>query len=115
MRFSEWAEYPVVFASLFFHQFSDDALAQLGERLRQHVRVFIACEPVRSRVFQAFFAALCPLIGAGRVTRHDGHVSIAAGFRGKELAERMGFTAPAWKCRLQTTWRGAYRFIAVRA
>lgn len=114
MSFANWAEYPVVFASLFFHQFSDDALAELGERLRRHVRVVIACEPVRSRIFQGFFAALCPLIKAGHVTRHDGHVSIAAGFRGDELPRRLGFVTREWKCRLHCTWRGAYHFIAVR-
>jgi len=114
LEFEGWADYPVIFASLFFHQFSEADLGRLGERLRAHARVIIACEPVRDRKFQKLFAALCAVIGAGAVTRHDGHVSIAAGFRDDELPRLLGLGA-GWKCRLEQTWRGAYRFIAVRA
>lgn len=113
-RFTEWAKYPVVFGNLIFHQFPDDVLAELGEKIRAHARVLIACEPVRRRIFQRLFAALCPMIGAGEVTRHDGRVSIAAGFKGDEFPRKLGFSTRDWRCRIHTTWRGAYHFSAVR-
>ena len=114
-EFTEWSGYPVLFCSLFLHHFSGEELARLGENLRAHARVVIAAEPLRSRVFQGLFAALCPLIGAGAVTRHDGHVSIAAGFRGDELPRQLGFVTAEWQCRQQATLFGAYHFAAVRA
>jgi hypothetical protein len=48
------------------------------------------------------------------VTRHDGRVSIAAGFRGDELAERLGLSARRWHWRSRGTLRGAHALVAWR-
>jgi hypothetical protein len=115
-RFTQWRDYPVVFANLFFHHLHEGTLRQVGVELRRHARVVIACEPVRDRRFQWLFAALCPVIGANEVTRHDGRVSIGAGFRGNELAQSLGLIGNAgWRCAARTTLLGAYHFIAVRS
>src|SRR4051812_43946237 len=37
--FAQWADYPVVFANLFFHHLSNRALAVLGQQLRRHTKV----------------------------------------------------------------------------
>jgi hypothetical protein len=113
-QFSAYADYPVIIGNLIFHQFSDAELSALGARLRATTRVLVACEPLRHRLFQLLFGCLAPLLGANYVSRHDGHVSIAAGFRGSELADALGLIGPAWTCHVSTTWLGAYRLVAVR-
>ena len=113
-RFGGWDEYPVVIGNLIFHHFPAEALVGLGTAIRRHARVFAASEPLRGRRFQLLFAALCPLIGANHVTRHDGRVSIAAGFAGNELPRLLGFDGPDWSYRVHSTPLGAYRVVAVR-
>ncbi|MCE9610230.1 MAG: hypothetical protein K8R23_08470 [Chthoniobacter sp.] len=112
--FPAYADYPVVIGNLIFHQFSDDTLAALGAKLRPTARVIVACEPVRRRLSQILFATVAPLLGANDISRHDARVSIAAGFRGDELPLVLGLDVATWNCRVTTTFRGAYRLIAVR-
>jgi hypothetical protein len=114
-EFRGWSNYPVVFANLFFHHLSDARLAEMGADLRRHARVIVACEPVRDRLFQRLFAVLCPVIRANAVTRHDGRVSIGAGFRGDELPRCLGLTGDArWRYRVRHTLLGAYHLVAVK-
>ena len=112
--FADWRDYPVVIGSLIFHHFDATALRDLGRQIATHARLVVACEPVRRRRFQWVFAALCRLIGAHPVSRHDGWVSIEAGFLGHELPEALGLATPPWHCRVTTTWRGSYRMVAER-
>jgi hypothetical protein len=76
--------------------------------------VIVACEPARRRLSQILFRTLGPLLGANYVSLHDAHVSIAAGFRGDELARQLGLEADAWVIRCQTTVLGFCHLIAVR-
>jgi len=55
------------------------------------------------------------LLGANRVSLHDAHVSVAAGFRGDELPEMLGLRQPQWRWSCHTTMLGAYRMVARRA
>jgi hypothetical protein len=112
--FGGYDDYRVIFGNLIFHQFSDAELRELGGKLRSHARVIVACEPARRRVSQFLFRTFAPLFGANHVSIHDGHVSIAAGFRGDELAQALGLTADQWDVRCTTTWIGIYRMLAVR-
>jgi SAM-dependent methyltransferase len=112
--FSGYAEYPVVIGNLIFHQFSETDLAALGAELRGHARVILACEPARRRRFQFLYALFAPLFGANHVSRHDGRVSIAAGFRGGELPRLLGLEPRTWDCRCTSTLLGGYRMIALR-
>jgi hypothetical protein len=114
-QFEAWAGYDVVFANLFLHHLSDRALGRVGEQLRRHARVVVACEPLRGRRFQRLFTVLCHIIGANEVTRHDGRVSIDAGFCGHELSRGLGFSGDArWDCQVRFTVLGAYHLTAVR-
>jgi hypothetical protein len=54
------------------------------------------------------------VLGANHVTRHDGPVSIAAGFVGEELPAALGLAPDQWVWSCRTSWLGAYRMIAVR-
>lgn len=112
--FTEYARYPVVFGNLIFHHLAETELAELGAVLRRNARAIVASEPMRRRSSQKLFGAIAPLFGANRVTLHDGHVSIAAGFVGDELARFLGLDASEWECRCNTSVLGAYRLVAVR-
>jgi hypothetical protein len=112
-EFDGYGSYPVVIANLILHQFGESDLAQLGKKLRG-ARAILACEPARSRRSQLLFAALSPLFGANYVSRHDAHVSIAAGFCGDELPRVLGLVGGEWRIRCGRTGLGAYRMIAVR-
>lgn len=111
--FGGYAHYPVVIGNLIFHQFSDEELAALGAVLRRSARVIVASEPHRRRISQVLYRTLGPLFGANRVSLHDAHVSIAAGFRGEDLPRALGLHPDAWDIRCEATLLGAYRMVAV--
>jgi len=112
--FSGYAAYPVIVGNLIFHQFTADELAALGEVLRRHARVIVACEPSRRPISQQLYRLLGPILGASPVTLHDAHVSIAAGFLADELPRALGLASGEWHCECRQTRRGAYRMIAAR-
>jgi hypothetical protein len=114
LTFDGYAPYAAIVGNLIFHQFSADDLAALGKKLRRSARVIIACEPTRVRRAQVLFRIAAPLLRANYVSRHDAHVSIAAGFRGDELPRALGLASPAWEVRCTTTFLGLYRMVAVR-
>lgn len=112
--FAGYADYPVIFGNLIFHQFSAEALAALGAILGRTARLIVANEPARRRRFQFLVRGINPLIGANHVSRHDAHVSIAAGFVDDELPRTLGLDEKTWSWRCTTTTRGASRMIAQR-
>ncbi len=114
-HFDAWSDHPVVIGNLVFHHFRDEELARLGGQLNLHARLIVANEPLRTPRAARLFSALCPLIRADSVTRHDGKVSIAAGFRDDELAVLLGLDAKIWTWRVEKTVLGAAcRLIAER-
>ena len=114
MTFDGWSDYEVIIGNLIFHHLDAEALRTLGGRMAEHVRVIVACEPTRQRIFQRLFAVLCALVGANHVSRHDGRVSIEAGFHGDELPELLGLDPAIWRWQVKTTFRGTYRLVAQR-
>jgi hypothetical protein len=114
LEFAGWAAYPVVIGNLFFHHFNRVGLAELGAKLNKHARVIIASDPLRVRRSGRLFSLLCPLIRAHPVTRYDGCVSIAAGFRQEELPRLLHLDPSAWSWRVQENWLCSCRLIAVR-
>ncbi|HTL67315.1 MAG TPA: hypothetical protein VL200_06615 [Lacunisphaera sp.] len=111
--FTGWDRYPVIIANLVLHHLDDLELSRLGRMLNRHARVLIACEPVRHPVFSWAFGLLCAGLGAHPVTRHDGRVSIRAGFARGELPRLLGLERD-FHCREAATWRGTRHFVAVR-
>lgn len=114
LGFSGWCDYRTVIGNLIFHHFDADALRILGARISPHARVIIASEPARRRIFQRLFTVLCMIIGANDVSRHDGRVSIEAGFLGEELPCLLGLDTASWHWKVTTTLRGMYRMVAQR-
>jgi len=75
----------VVIANLFLHHFKDAQLVELFRAIARRVSLFVAIEPRR-----AFWPLCCSrliwAIGCNAVTRHDGVISVRAGFSGNELS-----------------------------
>jgi len=113
-EFSGYGAYRAVFGNLIFHQFTAAELRALGAGLGAEPRLLVACEPVRRRLSQRLYRLIGPLLGVNYVTRHDAHVSIAAGFVGDELPRLLGLDAGRWDWECAMTTRGAYRMIAWR-
>jgi hypothetical protein len=86
----EWLEQTgrghVLMANLFLHHFRDHDLARLLALIGRRADLFLACEPHRSRFAVKFAGPLLRLIGCSKVTRHDGVISVHAGFRDQELS-----------------------------
>jgi hypothetical protein len=111
--FGGYEPYPVVLGNLIFHQFSDAELRCLGAKLQPAARVIVASEPSRRRMSQLLYHVFGRLLGANHVSLHDAHVSIAAGFRNRELPQALGLGSE-WHIRCATTVLGMYRMVAVR-
>ena len=114
LTFTDWDHYPVIVANLFLHHFDSARLAQLGRTWNDSAQIIIACEPWRARIFQTGFALLCALIRAHPVSRHDGRVSIEAGFRGSELPQLLNLDPKKWQWQISSHPLGTYRMIARR-
>lgn len=112
--FDAWGDYPVVVGNLILHHLSDPELAALGARLDRHARVLVFNEPLRDLRARLLWAVGAPLGGAGPVTRHDGRVSIAAGFRADELPRALGLDPARWSWLVSITFLGACRVVAFR-
>ncbi|MES2660866.1 MAG: class I SAM-dependent methyltransferase [Verrucomicrobiota bacterium] len=102
----------VVVANLFVHHFEGESLAELGRWMRNS-EVILLSEPDRCRLPHLLGGIMHPFMN--RVTRHDMHVSIGAGFRAGELAGFLGLDRGGWRVRETSTWRGARRVIAWRS
>jgi len=92
---------------LILHHFPDESLIGIGGMLRDY-RVVCFCEPWRAR-FPHFLGALIQPF-CGRVTRHDLHVSIDAGFVSGELSRLLGLES--WHVEESVDWRGSLRLLA---
>ncbi|MEM9400150.1 MAG: class I SAM-dependent methyltransferase [Verrucomicrobiota bacterium] len=111
LNYDNWDQHNICIVNLLLHQFKDEDLSQLGLKM-QKCRFILANEPARYRIHQRQVALLDPFFSY--VSRHDARVSIAAGFRGNELAELLGLPSEKWALFYTKTFFGAYRMIAVR-
>lgn len=102
----------VLVANLFLHHFEGESLRALG-RLCGNFEVLIFNEPARGALPHVLGTLMWPMIN--RVTRHDMHVSIHAGFAKGETVGLLDLDPEAWKFRETSTWRGANRVLGWRA
>ncbi|MES2920690.1 MAG: class I SAM-dependent methyltransferase [Verrucomicrobiota bacterium] len=98
----------VLVANLFLHHFEGEALTALGRWLG-NFEVLVFNEPDRAAIPHALGGLLHPWIN--RVTRHDMHVSIRAGFAAGEISRLLGLDPGRWRTRESSTWRGARRVV----
>lgn len=114
LTFTDWDRYPLIVANLFLHHFDDDQLGKLGHIWNHSARTIVVCEPWRVSIFKSGFALLCAAIRAHAVSRHDGRVSIEAGFRETELPDLLRLDPQKWSWRINQHPLGTYRMIARR-
>jgi hypothetical protein len=100
----------LVIANLFLHHLDDAGLMRLGACF-ENASLLIFNEPCRRRIHFWQGRLISPFLDP--VTRHDMFVSILAGFRGDELACRLGLGVE-WQRRARTSVLGAYRLVAWR-
>jgi hypothetical protein len=79
------ASIDLTLTTLFLHHFVEHDLRGLLQRIATQTRVFLACEPRRSKSALGG-TRLLRLIGCNQVTRHDARVSVRAGFTDRELS-----------------------------
>ena len=101
----------VLVANLFLHHFEETSLLALGRWIR-NFDVLVFNEPDRSRLPHVLGGLMHPWIN--RVTRHDMHVSIDAGFVTGEIRRFLGLDPEFWQMSETSTWRGARRIVAWR-
>lgn len=111
--FDGYDAYPIILGSLIFHQFEEPDLAEIGSRVA-HARLFFASEPARQRRAQVLLAVGGALLGANYVTRHDGRVSIEAGFLADELPRFLRMDRAGWSWQTDLSRLGVYRVAAER-
>lgn len=102
----------ILIANLFLHHFEGDALRKLGDCC-EGFDAFVFNEPDRARICHWFGSLLHPFIN--RVTRHDMHVSIRAGFSQGELPAALGLDPSIWRLEETSTWRGGRHVVGWRA
>jgi 2-polyprenyl-3-methyl-5-hydroxy-6-metoxy-1,4-benzoquinol methylase len=102
----------VVLANLFLHHFADDALGVLLARIAAQTKLFVASDPRRSR-FTLTASRLIGFIGGNAVTRHDGVISVRAGFTGRELTA-LWPASGGWRIEEGSTGPFSHYFVARR-
>ena len=104
------ARWDIIFANLFMHHFSPEALDRLLLMIAARSRVFFCCEPRRSALPLAA-SHLVGLLGVGPVTRVDAVLSVHAGFIGQELSARWP-DQHAWRLREYRAGLFSHGFLA---
>jgi hypothetical protein len=115
---SQWLRQPsaqsssAIVSNLFLHQFRAEPLAEMLELAARSSQVFIALEPRRSWLSR-FLGRFLWFAGCGPVTRHDGLISIRAGFVGNDLSALWPDTAN-WELAERPAGLFTHLFIARR-
>jgi 2-polyprenyl-3-methyl-5-hydroxy-6-metoxy-1,4-benzoquinol methylase len=102
----------IVICNLFLHHFDTAELARLLHLIGQRTGALIAFEPARTRLAR-LGSRLLGLIGCNDVTRHDALVSVAAGFRGRDLSALWPAQA-GWRLEERRAGLFSHVFIATR-
>lgn len=101
----------VIVANLFLHHLTNDQLRQCVAWF-QHASLLVFNEPLRKQSSHAWGRVLHPLLE--KVTRHDMHVSINAGFITGELCDIWSEIKDEWIIQEWEQWPGAYRSVWIR-
>ncbi len=114
LHYTNFGTMELLLANLVLHHFTDEVLEELGRRIQHsNIRYILANEPCRRSIHKWQLRA-GRLIGFNDITLYDGCVSIDAGFRGAELAHKLGLDEQQWQVTIETSIMGAYRMEAHR-
>jgi hypothetical protein len=81
----EPSSFDIISANLFIHHFPPEELARLLALIAQRTRLFVACEPRRSKLALRT-SRLLWMIGCSKLATQDAVTSVRAGFRGSDLS-----------------------------
>ncbi|HTI97578.1 MAG TPA: methyltransferase domain-containing protein [Dongiaceae bacterium] len=112
LRQAEPPQTDILISNLFLHQFPTGELQEILRLAAAKARLVIAVEPLRSEGAHLMGKFLW-LAGCGPVTRHDGPVSIRAGFAGQELSA-LWPDAANWELQEQPAGSFSHLFVARR-
>lgn len=115
LTFNDFGDFDAVVVNLLLHQFEAPALRELGRRLNANPRprrLWIV-EPLRARHGLWLFALAATLLRFHPVSRHDGPVSLRAGFRPGELPALLD-PKGNWQWRETADPRATLRVTALR-
>lgn len=111
----ETANHPaggLLVACLILHHFEAADLEKIGSRFIPRFDAAVIVEPDRRQLAHHLGRLARPFIN--RVTRHDMHVSIDAGFIKCELPGLLGLDEKFWRIRESHTFTGARRIMITR-
>ncbi len=104
---NELPEFDVALCTLFLHHFSEEKIIDLVNRLQSKAKAGVIINDLhRSRWAFGLFRIFSRLILKTQIARHDGLVSIARGFKRKELKN----LSNQIKGRHRIQWRWAFRY-----
>jgi SAM-dependent methyltransferase len=112
-RADDAERWDAVVANLFLHHFEGDVLRGVLAGCARRADALVACEPRRSPIALAA-SHLIVFLGASAVTRHDGVVSVRAGFVGDELRSAWPERGDAWRIDEYDDGAFTHCFCAVR-
>ena len=99
-------------ACLILHHFETPDLEKIARHFISRCDAIAIVEPDRRQLTHHLGRLAWPFIN--RVTRHDMHVSIDAGFAKHELPGLLGLNAKTWRIEESCTLTGARRLFAVK-
>lgn len=119
----EWAHDPIpahlpprwnlILTNLFLHHFDDERLRALLAAAAERCDALVALEPRRGPIALTG-AHLLGALAVNAVTRHDGVLSVRAGFRDGELSRLWGAAAGRWRCEERSAGLFSHLFCATR-
>ncbi|HZW74262.1 MAG TPA: methyltransferase [Caldimonas sp.] len=112
-RVDDGERWDAVVANLFLHHFDGASLRNVLAGCARRADALVACEPRRSRMALAA-SHLILFLGASAVTRHDGVVSVRAGFVGDELTSAWPARGDGWQLAEYDDGAFTHCFCAVR-
>ncbi len=113
LAFADYPRHSIILANMVLHQFSTEQLREWAHIALPETRLLLVNEPTRRKSAVLQFRAAC-LLGLNYVSRHDGRISIEAGFRNHELPDMLGLDPQTWNVRVATSVLSGYRLIAER-
>lgn len=99
----------ILISSLTMHHFDDEEIVSFLSKFKEiTTKCIIINDLHRHRIAFLFFKYISPIFIKHEISKHDGLISIASGFKGrdfKKYAAAIGITNDRW------TWKWSFRFI----
>jgi hypothetical protein len=105
--------YDAIVMNLFLHHFAGRELRELLSAIAERCDLFVACEPRRAAL-PLVGSHLLGFVGASRLTRTDGVLSVHAGFAQQEISQLWSAVSGEWELQEQAAGLFVHCFRAAR-